>query len=196
MNKIFIGGSRRLTHLNMDILTRIDNIIASSFTILVGDANGADKSVQKHCAGMNYQNVIVFCSGNECRNNIGNWRTFHIRVEKKTRNIHFYTAKDLEMAKEADYGFMIWDGKSKGTFNNINELIKLSKKVLVYFQPLQKFHKISATGDMEKLLAGCDKIFREEFEKKIHGFRKENRNNLPDQHFFMLPGQREELVPV
>jgi len=187
MKKIFIGGSRRLSHLNRDILTRIDNIIASSFTILIGDANGADKSVQKYCAGMNYQNVIVFCSGSECRNNIGSWKTFYIRAEKKTRDIHFYTAKDLEMAKEADYGFMIWDGKSKGTFNNINELTKLSKKVLVYFQPMGKLHKISTSTDIEKLVAGCDKIFQEEFEKKLHVLRKENRNSLADYRFVMFP---------
>lgn len=175
MNKVFIGGSRRLYRLDMDILSRIDNIISNSFTILIGDANGADKSVQKHCAGMNYENVVIFCSGKECRNNIGNWRTFHIGVKNKKRDIHFYTAKDLEMAKEADYGFMIWDGKSKGTFNNINELIKQSKKVLVYFQPLREFHKVSTVGDIEKLLANCDKIFREEFEKNSNGFRKKNR---------------------
>ncbi len=167
MIKVFIGGSRRLSRLNKDILDRIDNIIANSFTILIGDANGADKSVQKHCAGMNYKNVIVFCSGNECRNNIGNWRTFNINMEKKRRDINYYTVKDLEMAKEADYGFMIWDAKSKGTLNNIIELTKLSKKVLVYVQPVKKFYKISTVGDMKELFNNCDKNSREEFEKKL-----------------------------
>ena len=35
------------------------------------------------------------------------------------------------MAKEADYGLMIWDGESKGTLNNIQLMNKLNKKFFV-----------------------------------------------------------------
>lgn len=34
------------------------------------------------------------------------------------------------MAKAADYGFMIWNGKSKGTLNNIINLVQYNKNVL------------------------------------------------------------------
>jgi hypothetical protein len=40
-------------------------------------------------------------------------------------------AKDLHMAREADYGFMIWDGQSSGTLSNILELLEMGNKVLV-----------------------------------------------------------------
>lgn len=43
MKKVFIAGSRRLSHLNEDVKGRIDTMIEKGFTILVGDANGADK---------------------------------------------------------------------------------------------------------------------------------------------------------
>ena len=36
------------------------------------------------------------------------------------------------MAKKADIGFMIWNGKSRGTFNNIVNCIKLNKEVIIY----------------------------------------------------------------
>ncbi len=39
------------------------------------------------------------------------------------------------MAKESDYGFMIWNGKSKGTLNNTINLLRVNQKVLLYFNP-------------------------------------------------------------
>lgn len=42
---------------------RLDNIVKNGFPILVGDANGADKAVQKHLSGVAYADVEVFCSG-------------------------------------------------------------------------------------------------------------------------------------
>ena len=58
MTKVFIGGSRQLGRLNPDIRQRLDSIIENSFTILVGDANGIDKAVQKYCAERNYPRVL------------------------------------------------------------------------------------------------------------------------------------------
>jgi hypothetical protein len=39
------------------------------------------------------------------------------------------------MAQDAQCGVMLWDGKSKGTLNNIQELLSAGKKTLVYFAP-------------------------------------------------------------
>jgi hypothetical protein len=40
--------------------------------------------------------------------------------------------KGLAMARDAKYGLMLWDGKSKGTLNNILNLIAAEKRTLVY----------------------------------------------------------------
>jgi len=48
MTKVFIAGSRQLSRLNADVKRRIDTMIDKGFTILVGDANGADKAVQRY----------------------------------------------------------------------------------------------------------------------------------------------------
>lgn len=37
------------------------------------------------------------------------------------------------MAKDADMGFMIWDGKSRGTLNNMLDLVLQNKTCEVYF---------------------------------------------------------------
>jgi hypothetical protein len=85
------------------------------------------------------------------------------------------------MAKEADYGLMIWDGKSRGTLNNIVNLLKGDKKILVYFSPTKEFYKIITPDDLAKLLARCEKksleIFEESF--KISQFlKKEQQQEL------------------
>ena len=73
MTKVFIGGSRRVTRLNADVQRRIDKIIEQGFPILVGDANGADKAVQMYLRSRCYPKVDVFCTGGDCRNNVGDW---------------------------------------------------------------------------------------------------------------------------
>jgi hypothetical protein len=39
------------------------------------------------------------------------------------------------MAETADYGLMLWDGKSKGTVNNVVNLSRDHKPVVVYVAP-------------------------------------------------------------
>lgn len=137
--KVFIGGSRRLTRLNNDVIDHLDRIIESRLTVLIGDANGADKAVQSYLRERNYPNVTVFHSGNKWRNNVGNWDTEQVEPPTKRRDYNFYAAKDKRMAEEANYGLSIWDGKSKGTLHQIQRLRSQDKKVLVYAANLKRF---------------------------------------------------------
>lgn len=150
--KVFIGGSRKISRINQKIKTRIDNLINLNFTILLGDANGVDKSVQTYLFSKNYNNIFIFCVNNFCRNNIGGWEVKDIKYKSSIKDYKYYSSKDIEMAKEADYGFMIWDGESKGTLSNIVNLIKLSKKVLVYFSPLRRFYEIKNFDDLSAMV--------------------------------------------
>jgi hypothetical protein len=169
MTKVFIGGSIKITRLNKDLERRIDNIIQKEYVIFIGDAPGADKAVQKYLFDKMYKNVRIFCMGNECRNNAGNWKTSNIIGEKSNsrKDYFYYSIKDMEMAREADYGFMIWDGKSKGTLNNIINLLKLNKKILAYFSPTKEFCKLINLNDLENLLNKCEKNSLEFFEQKL-----------------------------
>lgn len=38
-----------------------------------------------------------------------------MKVAPDTKGFNFYASNDLEMAKNADYGLIIWNGKSRGT---------------------------------------------------------------------------------
>lgn len=171
--KIFIAGPRVVTKLNKSIENRLYNIFSNNFTVLVGDANGVDRLIQNYYYNLNYKNVIVYASKGLARNNVGNWPIENIDVDNKIKGFDFYVQKDIAMAKGADYGFMIWNGKSRGTLNNIINLIVENKKALIYFTPKDKFISINDKFKLEKLISICP-----EETKKIYI----NLNNrLPSQ---------------
>lgn len=109
----------------------------------------------------------MFCTGNRCRNNVGQWETRNVAVDKHRKGFSFYVVKDLQMAEEATYGFMIWDAKSKGTLNNVLNLLRLEKKILVYFAPTQSFQTVRTVDDLRALLAMCDQQDVAMFEKEL-----------------------------
>jgi hypothetical protein len=153
MNKVFIGGSRRLSRLNSDVRHRLDNIIETGLTVLVGDANGADKAVQEYLADKRYNNVIVFCSGSRCRNNVGSWPARHLsQPQQVRRDFAYYAAKDRAMVDETDYGLMLWDGESRGTLTSVVDLTRQGKPVVVYVSPRKSFETLKSSNDLGVLV--------------------------------------------
>ena len=135
MHSVFVAGSRALSKLNVQVKERLDNILRKEFIVLVGDANGADKAVQRHLAAHGYRHVVVYCM-EVCRNNVGSWPIrSHSAGPTVKRDRHYYGIKDQAMAKDASCGFMLWDGISKGTLTNVINLLDYDKKVLLSTPP-------------------------------------------------------------
>lgn len=164
---VFVGGSRSIARFNDTIRSRADNIVRQGLKVLIGDANGIDKAMQQHFAAKDYKNVVVYCAGGHCRNNLGNWPTRHVSVERGRKDFAYYATKDQEMAKDASCGFMIWDGKSKGTLNNVLNLLLQQKKVVVYFSPDKACHTLKSLDDLQKLLSQCSSVDRQKFEREL-----------------------------
>ena len=143
--KIFIGGSMSVRALSPEVRTRLDNIIASQHHVLVGDAPGVDALVQTYFASRQYTNVTVYHSGNQCRHNVGNNPTISVAFSG-TGGRAFYTAKDIQMANDADFGFMLWDGRSQGTKSNLLALTRQHKKALLWLSG--EFFTISSSADI------------------------------------------------
>jgi hypothetical protein len=155
--KVFIAGSRRLSKLSRDVTRRIDNILARGLTVVVGDANGMDKAVQKYLSKRHYPNVLVYCMEDLCRNNEGGWETRRIiGPSSKRRDFAFFSAKDRAMAREADYGLMLWDGESRGTLTNIVDLVRHGKAVVVYIAPEKHFVTVKEPEQLAKLAIQVD----------------------------------------
>jgi hypothetical protein len=153
---VFICGSRAVSKLNATIRARLDDLIGRGCTIFIGDANGADRAVQTYLAKRHYSDVVVFCV-EECRNNIGAWPTRRIDPPNERKDFSYYAAKDLVMCKEAQCGVMLWDAKSKGTLQNMLNLVRAGKRTLVYFAPNRDFHVLANAQDLQTLLARCQK---------------------------------------
>lgn len=166
--RVFISGSIKIKKVDENVLSRIDNIVnKSEYQIIIGDANGVDSSIQKYLNKMQSKSVTVYCSGNKPRNNIGSWNIKKIKSDAHAGTREFYTAKDIEMAQDCDYGFMIWDVKSTGTLNNVIELLKRKKISLIYLDKLKKFFKIKELSDFEELISLMNENDKKTAEEKL-----------------------------
>jgi probable addiction module antidote protein len=156
MNTLFIGGSRHVSRLPADGKKRLENVINSGHRVIVGDANGADKAVQKYLHDAAYDKVTVFCSGDQYRNNLGQWETHNVYPPSNLKGFHFYAAKDRKMAEEADFGLMIWDGKSAGTVLNVLRLVRIGKIVVLFNVPDKRTINIKTLAHWEEFISHCN----------------------------------------
>ena len=165
---VFVAGSRRISRLPMEVQRRIDAMIASGFQILVGDAAGADKAVQRYLADKTYRNVIVHCMENRCRHNIGQWPSRRVPAPRGVRGFDYYSIKDRVMADAAEYGLMLWDGKSKGTINNVVNLSRRHRPVVVYVAPMKSFETVRSLDDLRGVLAKGDPKSVDQLVHELH----------------------------
>ncbi len=169
--KVFVAGSRRLSRLNKDVKRRIDNIVDKGLAVMVGDANGVDKAVQRYLSSRHYSNVLVFCMEGGCRNNVGGWPTRKIAAPDPVRRDRaYYSTKDRAMAEEADYGLMLWDGKSRGTLRSIVDLVRQKKPVVVYIAPAGSFCTLRQSGELAELLSRVDPVALQGVDRELQSF--------------------------
>ncbi len=152
MRAVFVGGSRHVSRLPAPVKKRLDRITSESLRVVVGDANGVDKAVQKYLADSAYRNVVVFCSGNTPRNNLGHWHTNAIPATSARKDFHYFAVKDRAMAKAADYALMVWDGESVGTVLNVLRMVRASKIAVLYDIPSQTFITFRNSRDWDGFL--------------------------------------------
>ncbi len=167
MTTVFISGSMKIKNINPLVLNRIENIVKSSFDIIVGDADGVDNSIQAFLKEKSYEKVVVYCSGQFARNRLGSWTVEKVVTEEKENSRKFYSAKDIEMANKCDFGLMIWDSKSTGTLSNVLRLLKQEKKSLVFVNKNKSFIKITSIKDLEHLISFMSDNVFQKADKKI-----------------------------
>ena len=152
MHSVFVAGSRALSRLTPQIQERLDNIMSRNLAVLVGDANGADKAVQRYLAKHQYRRVVVYCM-DSCRNNVADWPVRHHQAAPNARHDrHYYGIKDAAMTKDATCGFMLWDGVSKGTLTNTVNLLNAGRIVVLYISPLKQMFELRRFEDLHHAL--------------------------------------------
>lgn len=168
--RVFIAGSMNIKNLDPKVKERIDNIISQDFEIVVGDADGADASIQWHLFNHGTTKTTVFCSGAQPRNNVGDWPVERVETNHAEGTRAFFTAKDIRMAEVADIGLMIWDTKSTGTLSNVIELLARKKKSVVFVNKAKVFKNIANVEQLEELLSYMSEHARTKADEKIRLF--------------------------
>lgn len=168
MKKVFIAGSRRLNRIPPEVRQRLDEMIRRELTILVGDANGADKAVQAYFAENKYDHVTVYCTGGDCRNNVGRWPVRIVPAPHAARDFAYFTAKDAAMADDADVALMIWDGQSSGTIVNVARLVARAKPAVIYSAPTKTFTTLKTPEELIDFLSALDPSVRAKLDDYIH----------------------------
>ena len=127
--KYFVSGSKSISTLPESTIEVIDLFISLEAEFLVGDCYGVDAAVQKYLESKGYSNVTIYCSGMTPRNNFAPSAKICSCAENAVgltgRSFHY--VKDMRMACDCDLAIMIWDGKSKGTGENIRRMKEMGK---------------------------------------------------------------------
>lgn len=124
--KIFIGGSKTLKALSPCMVKALEWVCEKDYEVLIGDCFGADRLVQKYLHEHGYGKVKVYASGTRVRCNEGGYPVKAVSAAGKS-GFAFYRQKDIAMAVDADHALMFWDGVSKGTRCNIEDMLRMEK---------------------------------------------------------------------
>ena len=195
MTNVFVSGSIKIKKLDLKVIERLKNIISSNLRVIIGDADGVDSSIQEFLKSNGVRSVVVYCSGDTPRNNLGHWDIKKVSTSYKPGTRQYFTAKDKAMAADCDYGFMIWDASSTGTLSNAIELVEKNKVGLVYINKAKEFIKIKNVQDLEILINFMSATSLKKADEKIGLFKKiESINSI--QHDLFYEQSVESIVQV
>jgi len=167
ITKVFIAGSMTIKNLDPKVKERINKIVEQNLEVVVGDADGADTSVQWHLFNHGGSIATVFCAGPTPRNNVGDWPVVSVSTKHAEGSRAFFTAKDLRMAEVADFGLMIWDTKSTGTLSNVIELLTRNKKSVVFVNKTKVFKNVGTVAQLEDLVSFMSEAAKRKADEKI-----------------------------
>lgn len=194
MTTVFIAGSITIKHLDFKVQERMMNIIEIGHDIIVGDADGADTSIQQFLLDQHADRVTVYCTGDRPRNNVGCWPVHQVSTYHKAGSRAYFTAKDLAMAEAADTGLMIWDAKSTGTLSNVIELLTRRRNSLVFVNKEKDFQKVTNVAALETLLTRMTDPARRQADTKIGLNDRLASLRSREEQFVLLARRADERI--
>jgi hypothetical protein len=189
-NSVFISGSISITELPDIVIESLDKVIKTNLPVLVGDARGVDVLVQEYLALKQYINVTVYTVESKPRNLSSNsFKIKNISVDdeiKKER--HRQQEKDKAMTCDCRYSFVVWDGKSKGSYSNILSALSLEKEIKIYLSSLNDFLLDSRVNrnNIDKIYRDNNGYSASEIIDILSGEGYSNFNRSQDLYKFLL----------
>ena len=132
--KVFLFGSMGLGSIPAEVEKQLEDIIkitSGDVEFIVGDAPGIDTAFHMILSRIGAASKTkVYCT-DYVRNN-----KFDFKVEMfdggDLIGRELFEAKDRHMINDCDFAICVWNGESKGTFNNISILKVNDKPVYIY----------------------------------------------------------------
>ena len=162
MHRVFLFGSRDIYGIPDMVVQHLENILNQTngdVEFIVGDAPGVDASFHKALSSIGAaRKTKIYCMDYPRNNKYDlECKVFNSEYNPDTKvvsmthdnqvvdtidgiekpddlkyNRQFYEFKDRQMRNDCTFAICIWDGKSKGTFTNINVLKAQGKYVYIY----------------------------------------------------------------
>lgn len=162
MHRVFLFGSRDLSNIPDVIENHIKAILEQTngeVEFIVGDASGVDSGFHKVLSAIGGRHKTkIYCMDKARHNNFElPVKIFYTNYDEDNKKViitdgsnvldeitdinkvediqntrQYYEFKDRQMCKDCTFAICFWDGKSKGTFNNITRLKAQEKYVYVY----------------------------------------------------------------
>ena len=141
---VFISGSSKTEdesspyyrkELPSSVRSEIDSYMAKRSKIIVGDAPGIDRQVQRYLNDKQYDNVEVYGPGKQVRYAANaKWKTRPIDApEYEEGSKEWLAKKDIAMTNAATRGLsVILDEGAKATRKNVKRLVSQNKSVSVF----------------------------------------------------------------
>lgn len=150
-NTVFISGSISIKKLPQEVINSIEKIIENKIHILVGDADGIDTLIQNFCLSENYANLTVYSISAIPRYKASDTFNFkHIFPDESIKKERVrQQEKDKAMTLDSEFTFVIWDGKSKGSYANLLRALENNKKIKVYNNINKRFLEQSNINKIE-----------------------------------------------
>ena len=120
--KIFLSGSKTINSLPERLTALPDGHCQQNCEFLIGDCAGADILMQQYLYDKGYTNVTVYVSGGRVRLKVAAFPVKHISAPANVKGFAFYRQKDIAMVNDCDAAIMLWDGKTRGTCCNIENM--------------------------------------------------------------------------
>jgi hypothetical protein len=99
------------------------------------------------------------------------------------------------MAKDASYGFMLWDGKSRGTLENVRNLLAQNKPVAVFIGPLRRIVSLRSPADLVKLGGDAGRLSPGQADLPLDGVSPSQPVPTSDRDRPSTSGWRQDELP-
>lgn len=139
---MFIDGSRAVYSLDKVLKEKLSSLKEKGYFVLLGDYKGINLLIQNYYANAEYDNVVIYTNNDYVKYNIGGFKTVTIN----DGNIR------QAMINGCDYGFMLWDGKSRTILDNIIRLLNADKSCVVYLPEKEKITLIHNLAELKNLI--------------------------------------------